>query len=99
VLVVLAVRLVLLLPVQMALTQVLLVGQQLLLQVAVEAHHILALVVTQETAVVVEVQLDTQVVVQDRVALELRVKAITEAQELLQQINPLAVVAVLGLRV
>jgi hypothetical protein len=67
--------------------------------VAEAVRHILALVVTQETAVVVEAHLDTQVVVQGRVALELLVKEITAAQELLQQINPLAVVAVLGLRV
>jgi hypothetical protein len=99
VLVGLAVRRVLLLPVQMALTQVLRVGQQLLLQVAVEAPHILALVVTQEAAVAEVAHLDTQVVVQDRVALELLVKEITAAQEFLQQINPLAVVAVRGLRV
>jgi hypothetical protein len=94
VLVVLAVRLVLLLPVQMALT---LFFVLLLLQVVAAARHILALVVTQEAAVVVEAHLDTQVAVQDRVALELRVKEITAAQDFLQQINPLAVAAVLGL--
>ena len=94
---VLAVRLVSLLPVQMVLTQALLVLQQLHLQVVVEAHHILALVVMQETAVVEEAHLDTRVVVQDSVALELLVKEMTVVQELLQQIKPVAVVEVLGL--